>query len=177
MYEGFIRARMPLFMVTGVIFALLLGGNIALMKYNLALEMLIRKTRAVDVKKRHIMRDTEDIRRRLALLGRMVPRSMTDVSGREMILRATDALKTRFRGDTVSVSEMTSGLNEIYLPVEISFAFDGYYRLLSRLRSLEHKSFPFFRFSTLSFSRKKGGAASCVIRGDLVMPATGGLLK
>jgi hypothetical protein len=69
------------------------------------------------------------------------------------------------------------GDSEVALPIELTFAFDGYYSILRRLDYLENRMFPFFRFNSLSFSKAPSSTALCTITGELVMPAGGGSLK
>jgi hypothetical protein len=165
----------PLLVYLGVsaLMSLLLWGNVAVMKYGSGLEGMMDTVRVVGEKKAQIQKDTEQINARIREFDGLLPGLPAGSSDRELLLLGVDGIESDFPGDSLLVTEISEGDSEVALPIELTFAFDGYYGLLRRLDYLEGRMFPFFRFGSLSFSKVPSDSALCTITGELIMPAGG----
>ncbi|GBE00497.1 hypothetical protein BMS3Abin07_02548 [bacterium BMS3Abin07] len=173
MYNLYIRRKIVLYLVTGIICSILIGANITVIKYNTALSEMMVEMKIIEVRRLQIERDVKEMNSRIRQIDRMMPVLHDKSTGRGFLLRAADDIRNRFAGDKLILTDMRGGITRVSLPVQIKFDFDSYYKLLKRFDYLEGETFPFFRFRTFSFVRSPSGKATCLIKGELVMPAGG----
>lgn len=174
MYGEYLAHKLPLYWVAGILCALLMGSNAALMKYNRSLKAITEKTGALDVKKMLMKRDTHEVALRVKELQGLRPEGFWHTPPEEFILKAIDDTRRRMKGDVLTVATINREASQLSLPIELTFNFDTYARVVQRLYDLERMTFPFFQLTSFSFQKEQPERALCTVRGNLVIPATGG---
>jgi hypothetical protein len=174
MYGKYLAPKLPLYLTMGILCSILLGINLTIMKYNRSLEAINERIGTLDVKKIQMKKDRDQVALRVKEFQRMRPERFWDAQGDEFILKAVDNLRARTKGDVLEVANVNRGPTELTLPIEFSFNFDTYGRLLRRLYDLDRMAIPFFQFTSFSFHKEQPDRALCRIQGNIVMPAAGG---
>jgi hypothetical protein len=177
MYGQYLMKPLLLYLAIGSLMSLLLWVNVTVVKHGRGLEAMMDTVRVVGEKKAQIQKDTEQISARIREFDGLLPGLPAGSSDRELLLLGVDGLESDFPGDSLLITDIREGDSEVALPIELTFAFDGYYGLLHRLDYLEGRMFPFFRFNSLSFSKVPSDSALCTITGELIMPSGGVALK
>lgn len=171
MYGRYLMKPLLLYLATGVLMSLLFWINVTTMKYSRGLEDMMDMVQVVGSKKAQIQKDTQRINGRIREFDSLLPGLLAGSSDRELLLLGVDRIEASSKGDSLLITEIREGDSEVALPIELTFAFDGYHGLLRRLDYLESGMFPFFRFNSLSYTKAPSDTALCTITGELVMPA------
>ncbi|HDL20472.1 MAG TPA: hypothetical protein ENH30_04250, partial [Nitrospirae bacterium] len=71
MYNLYIRRKIVLYLVTGIICSILIGANITVIKYNTALSEMMVEMKIIEVRRLQIERDVKEMNSRIRQIDRM----------------------------------------------------------------------------------------------------------
>lgn len=169
MYSAFLLKRLPLYLGTGLICALLFSINLWLVGKNETLAETIDSMQMLTGKEARVREQTKQLAGLRADLRKSLSERPARQTAREQLLFGMDAARNAGDGVSISLGDLVARNGEMAFPFEASFAYGGYSALLRRVDGLENGSFPFFRFSSFSF-KKEGGSETCRISGELLAP-------
>jgi len=138
------------------------------------LERTIDRLNVLESKNTQIKSDTKLLQNRLTALKKGLPGRALKNTDREQLLISIDEAKGAMAGSSLTMGDITIGLTEATLPLEMNFPYSGYDDLLKKIDFLEQQSFPFFRFHSFFYSLEQSGTGGCAIKGELVTPVSGG---
>jgi hypothetical protein len=174
MYRRFLWKRMPAYLLTGGICALLLGVNIWMFRSNSRLGAMVDILQSLVGKRQQISAETKRLRSIVTDIQHSIPSDNQGENGLHQLLLGVDHSKSNLAGVSMIIGEPGIGGEEFTIPVEISFSYDGYGSMLKKIGVMESCAFPYFRFSTFVFDRGQAPPGSCLLKGELVSPAGGG---
>ncbi len=170
MYFKYLKKRATLYLISGLLFCVILSAVLLLYKYENALVKTSRKMNIISINKLKIKNDTDKIEKTLMKLNKILPNPLGKMAAEEHILRSIDGIRFKNSNAVTVVTHFQEIPNGVSLPVEISFPLKNYKDTVRFIEYLEGIRFPYFKVEVISIMREGEKKILCKIKGSMIIP-------
>lgn len=163
------------YIVTGIIFTLILSCAIMIKKYTNSLYETYDSLLEFNIRYLKIKSAIKDVDESIKTIKMLLPANLDAHSPEEFILITLDDLKYRMDKAYVTVTNIEDKGNEIQLPVNIKGPLRDYTTMVNQVGYLQSLKFPFFAINGIKISKSDVQAKSLTtfeIAGVLKFPKT-----
>lgn len=169
-YYGYLKKRFPLYIISGIIVALLAFSSLALDNYDDHLLTMLNDLDMVSQNKDEVKKQVRDIDAVLDRLKTTYGIEIDSMNNDRQILLALDRLKSGLPDAKITATSFDTQRGQKLLPVEIVMNIESYSRLVSSVSFVESFRLPDYKIKRLLFSESQPGEISLLINGALTMP-------
>ncbi len=164
------------YILSGVLFALIVSGGIIAKKYAKSLYETSDKLQEFNIQYIKIINATVDSERASQTIKALLPPGFDTRLPAEFILILLDDLKSRMGDANITITKIEDRKDEVQLPVTIKSPLKDYTAFVNQVGYLQSLRFPFFAISSVKISKTidKGTVqATFEITGALKYPKAG----
>ena len=147
MYYKFIRKKLLIYFIIGIVFSLLIMINTVIYHYINIKNSTIEKLLIVKRKKEIIIKDTENIKNIIKKIEKKLPSRI--ITEEEALLCRADQIKESIPNIKLKLKNFKYSDEMVILPIIISFKNNDYYNLLKTINMFNFKKFPLFYYTKI----------------------------
>jgi len=146
-YYKFIRKKLLIYFIIGIVFSLLIMINTVIYHYINIKNSTIEKLLIVKRKKEIIIKDTENIKNIIKKIEKKLPSRI--ITEEEALLCRADQIKESIPNIKLKLKNFKYSDEMVILPIIISFKNNDYYNLLKTINMFNFKKFPLFYYTKI----------------------------
>ncbi|MBI5663809.1 MAG: hypothetical protein HZC49_01780 [Nitrospirae bacterium] len=171
-YFNYIKRKLPLYLISGVVMALSLFSLLMAHSYNNQLADTLGKIRDIRLKKDLLKKDIDKTDALIRYIRHDLDADMAQANPEGSMFRTLDDMKANLQDATISVSRFDGSGNNNELPVEIEAGMKNYKMVLEYVAYVESFIIPDFEIRRLAVSKGQSGGMVLKIEGVLAVPAS-----
>lgn len=170
-YFEHLKEKLPFYLSSGIICAILIFMVVVLNSYSGHLEVKLADLRNISTKKEKITRQVKDMDAVAVYLKNEFDLYASDINPDTVIFDALDEIKKNFAGSTIRVSSSGGPGGESTHNVDIEIPVKDYSMLVASFQYLESFRIPKYKINNFSLKKENPGEMMLYVYGSFVMPS------
>lgn len=170
-YFDYLRKRLPLYIISGIVFGLALFSLIVIGRYHSHITGVLTDMETIVLNKDKVQKQIQEIDALDRYFKKEFNLDLTNVNADRFVFRALDDLRAHFQNAVINVNRFENSGNTQELPVGISTPIRNYATVLDSVHFLESFTLPDFEIRHMTISKGQAGEVTMTINGSFVMPS------
>ncbi len=167
MYFILIKKRLIIYLLAGIMLAILVGINTVVVYEIKVLKEYTQVLQVIAGKRQHMLREIQRINRNIERAATIVP---VNVNPEDMILSRIDLIRL-LPGVKIHLETFMKDKENLMLPITITYSSDDFLKVVKLLHSLRFRSYPLFYYKNIYIGIDKGrNRLECKIKGYIFTP-------
>ena len=171
-YFDYLRNKFPLYLISGVIFAVLVFTSVLVNRYDRHLYDVLYDMKSMRLNKDLINEQVRDLDSILDYFESNYKMDISDISPERQILSTLDHIKSRLPDAHITVASFEKKKGNLQLPLNIQLNVNSYRSLVNSIGYIESLGIPDYKIERLQISEGQLSGLVLMLSGALSMPAS-----